>query len=172
MCEPFIVAKTGLSVAEHQRRTVENFCWLREHAPGLPFVPVLQGWHLSDYWRCVDLYTDAGVDLAAEPLVGLGSVCRRQSTHDITVLVAFLQATGLRLHGFGVKTGGFERYAPLLASADSMAWSYAARRAMPLAGCQHRNCANCVRFALQWRDKVIRRCSRVEQLMFDIGRAS
>ncbi len=29
MCEPFIVAKTGLSIAEHQRLTVERFAELR-----------------------------------------------------------------------------------------------------------------------------------------------
>ena len=30
MCEPEIVVKTGLSIAEHQRRTVANLCALRE----------------------------------------------------------------------------------------------------------------------------------------------
>src|SRR6266536_2188786 len=49
MCEPFILAKTGLSVAEHQARTIANYLRLRNLAPDLPFVPVLQGWTLADY---------------------------------------------------------------------------------------------------------------------------
>src|SRR4051794_36560160 len=74
MCEPWIVAKTGLSVAEHQRRTVRNFCRLRDLAPDLPFVPVLQGWTTADYLRCVQLYQQHDVRLTDAPLVGLGSV--------------------------------------------------------------------------------------------------
>lgn len=78
MCEPFMPAKTGLTVAEHQVRTVENYLELRSLAPERPFVPVPQGWKLDDYVRCVDLYYElTGIDLAAQPLVGIGSVCRR-----------------------------------------------------------------------------------------------
>jgi hypothetical protein len=77
MCEPWIIAKTGLSIAEHQRRTVENYLTLRTLAPDLPFIPVIQGWRRSDYLACVEMYVEAGVDLATAPVVGLGSVCRR-----------------------------------------------------------------------------------------------
>jgi hypothetical protein len=145
-------ARTGLSVAEHQHRTVANYLALRQLAPALPFIPVVQGWRLADYLACVDLYASAGVDLAALPRVGLGSVCRRQSTAEIAVIVTALAALGLRLHGFGIKTSGLGQYGHLLASADSMAWSYAARRAPALPGCTgHRNCANCLIYATTWR---------------------
>jgi hypothetical protein len=77
MVEPAMLAKTGLSVRDHQRRTVENFLHLRELAPDLPFIPVLQGWTIEDYLRCVDRYAAAGIDLTSYPTVGLGSVCRR-----------------------------------------------------------------------------------------------
>ena len=106
MCEPFMIARTGLSVAEHLHRTVGNYLTLRSLAPDLPVIPVVQGWRLADYQACVDLYASAGVDLAALPRVGLGSVCRRQSTAEIAVIVAELGHRGLKLHGFGVKTGG------------------------------------------------------------------
>ena len=92
MCEPFMLARTGLSVAEHQHRTVANYLALRQLAPALPFIPVVQGWRLADYLACVDLYASAGVDLAALPRVGLGSVCRRQSTAEIAVIVTALAA--------------------------------------------------------------------------------
>ncbi len=102
------------------------------HRPGSAVHPGRAGlasW--PDYLDCVRLYASAGIDLAALPRVGLGSVCRRQSTAEIAVIVAALARRGLRLHGFGVKTGGLHLYGHQLASADSMAWSYTARRALP-----------------------------------------
>jgi hypothetical protein len=116
----------------------------------------VQGWRLDDYLACVQRYATAGVDLCAAPLVGLGSVCRRQATREIGAIVAELAAAGLRLHGFGVKRRGLADYADDLASADSMAWSYAARRRPPLPGCtRHINCANCPRYALAWRQTIV-----------------
>jgi hypothetical protein len=162
MCEPSILARTGLTVERHQERTVANLVDLRELAPDLPIVPVLQGWTLADYHRCVDQYQRAGVDLQAEPIVGLGSVCRRQATGEIEEIVQSLAALGLRLHGFGVKTAGLGRYAEHLVSADSLAWSYDARRSEPLAGCRHRNCANCLAYALAWRDRILGRLRSVQ----------
>jgi hypothetical protein len=94
MCEPYIVAKTGLSVFEHQRRTVANYLLLKELAPDLPFIPVLKGWSLSGYLACVLMYDAAGVDLAKERLVGVGSVCRRQATYEIGLIMEKLVGLG------------------------------------------------------------------------------
>jgi hypothetical protein len=157
MCEPFVVAKTGLSVREHQHRTVGNFLKLRELAPDLSFIPVLQGWTESDYHNCLALYDNAGVDLVAEPLVGIGSICRRQHHSEIGRIVGGLAQLGLRLHGFGVKQLGLQHYAWALASADSMAWSYDARRGQALRGCTHRSCSNCLPYALRWRARTLER---------------
>ena len=123
MCEPSVRAKTGLTVAQHQRLTVDNYLELRSFDPDLPWMPVLQGWEPDDYRRCVDLYGRAGVDLSTEPLVGLGTVCRRQATREIGALVATLAEDRLRLHGFGVKMLGLKRYGWALSSADSASWS-------------------------------------------------
>jgi len=170
MCEPAVIAGgtfgpltftgTGLSVAEHQHRTVANLLHLREIAPDLPFIPVLQGYRLTEYEHCAEMYAAAGIDLTCEPLVGLGSVCRRQATGEIHAIITALRAHGItRLHGFGVKTQGLERYGHLLTSADSMAWSFDARReAKPRPGCtRHRNCANCLPYALDWRARTLTR---------------
>lgn len=159
MCEPWITEKTGMTVAQHQALTVANYLRLRDLAPDVPFAPVLQGWEYDDYDRCVELYDRAGVDLAAEPVVGVGSVCRRQSTGAIAEVFTRLHAYGLRLHGFGVKTVGLSRYGWALASADSMAWSYTARRQnIRLEGCTHRSvrCSHCLRWALRWRERVLK----------------
>ncbi|SDZ53048.1 hypothetical protein SAMN05216215_10913 [Saccharopolyspora shandongensis] len=60
------------------------------------------------------------------------------------------------MHGFGIKTSGLRDYGSHLHSADSMAWSYAARRSPRLPGCTaHKNCANCPRFAFHWRERVL-----------------
>lgn len=157
MCEPQMVAKTGLSVLDHQNRTVENWCRLRELAPHLPIAPVLQGWELDDYPACIELYEQSGVDLRTQPIVGVGSVCRRQATKDIERLFESLSGYGLRMHGFGVKTAGVARYGQHLASADSMAWCAAAARQPTLPGCDHQSCSNCPRFARAWRARVLAR---------------
>ncbi|MGF0320689.1 DUF7221 family queuine tRNA-ribosyltransferase-like protein [Nocardia fluminea] len=55
----------------------------------------------------------------------------------------------------GIKTSGLGAYGDLLDSADSIAWSFRARRSPALPGCSHRSCANCRRFAVQWRARPV-----------------
>lgn len=155
MCELHVLARTGATVHTHQRRTVANYLQLRDLAPDLPFIPVLQGDTAASYERCADLYERADVDLTALPLVGVGSVCRRQHTAEVEHIMRTLAARGLRLHGFGVKTTGLTRYASTLASADSMAWSFRGRH---VPGCTpgHRTESNCLHFALAWHDRLLR----------------
>lgn len=157
MCEPFVLAKTGLTVQEHQRRTVDSYRELRDLAPELPWVPVLQGWALDDYRRHVDEYARAGLDLTTLPLVGLGSICRRQHTREAAAIVRQLWSDGIRLHVFGLKLQGLRAVGALLTSADSMAWSFQARREkLNFCGATgHRNCANCLPWALAWRERVV-----------------
>lgn len=156
MCEPFVLEKTGLTVREHQRRTVDNYVELRNLASDLPFAPVLQGFAVGDYLRHYEDYERRGVDLSDAPIVGVGSVCRRQGTREVADIFEALAPLGLRLHGFGVKQGGLELSEHHLTSADSMAWSFAARRSDPLPGCVgHINCANCLRYALLWRERLL-----------------
>ncbi|MEV7011743.1 hypothetical protein [Streptosporangium sp. NPDC051022] len=162
MCEPFMLAKTGLTVAEHQRRTVTNFVRLVElwpqysDATECPVMPVIQGWTVDDYLACVDLYEQHGVRLAQDyPVVGVGSVCRRQATREIGDIFRTLAQLDLPLHGFGVKLAGIRQYGRYLTTADSMAWSYAGRRTPTQCGSTtHRSEANCQTFALAWRDRV------------------
>jgi len=109
--------------------------------------------------RHVEQYAHAGVDLTQELVVGVGSVCRRQDMAMGARIVEALWALGLRLHGFGVKLTGLVRFAHLLTSADSMAWSYdARRRRRRRSTCIHhgKNCANCLAYALDWRADIAR----------------
>lgn len=157
MCEPVMIKKTGLTIREHQLRTVASYRQLRSLAPDVPWFPVLQGWELDDYKRHIDDYGkgDDGIDLGTLPRVGLGSVCRRQHSDEIAEIVVTLERLGLKLHGFGVKLKGLEKISNHLVSADSMAWSFDARRKPPLTGHHHKNCANCQTYAELWyRNRV------------------
>jgi len=157
MCETSALKATGLDVAEHQLRTTANFLELRQ-ALGTVVVPVLQGWSTDDYCRHRDAYEAAGVDLESEHRVGVGSICRRNADADIGSVLVALQP--LRLHAFGVKGSALVRYQDQVASADSMAWSATARMDnIKLPGCTHRGrtCAHCSRWALRWRDTLLRR---------------
>jgi hypothetical protein len=80
---------------------------------------------------------------------------RSQHTADVEQIMRTLAARGLRLHGFGVKTTGLSRYAEVLSSSDSAAWSLRGRY---VPGCtpSHRTESNCLRFALAWHDRLLR----------------
>ena len=165
MCEPNMLRKTGLGITDHQQRTIDNYLELRALAPDLPIIPVLQGWSVPDYWHHADAYRRAGVALESLPLVGVGTVCRRQHTGTATAIFASLHSQGLKLHGFGLKLTGLRTCAQWLVSADSMAWSYSGRREPPIAGHTHKNCANCMEYALDWREAALAAAeSRAAQL--------
>lgn len=157
MVEPFVLAKTGLTVEEHQRRTINNVKALLDVAPELPWTPVIQGWTWGDYMRHADAYQRAGIDLSRFPAVGVGSICRRQATLRAGTVLACLQDTKARLHAFGMKTRGLPLNEEHLVSADSLAWSYAARRKPPLPECvgDHEHCGNCIRAGLRWWHRVM-----------------
>ncbi len=130
MCEPFILEKTGLSIGEHQRLTVDRYDRMMHH--GLPFyvLPVLQGYAPEDYIRHLDMYDER---LAPGQYVGVGSVCKRNAKPDeARAVFSLIEAhrPDLRLHGFGLKKTALADPAirRMLWSADSMAWSFAARR--------------------------------------------
>lgn len=137
MCESFMLGKTGLTVAIHQRLTIERYDALVAELDRLfggkcpfPVMPVLQGYDPADYVRHIRAYGDR---LKPRMWVGVGSVCKRNGTPEkiVEVLEAIhAERPGLELHGFGVKQTSLLHAAVrfLLATADSMAWSFAARK--------------------------------------------
>lgn len=156
MCEPFIVEKTGLTVREHQIRTIESYLELTSLAPEITWLPVLQGYEYEEYIEHVEDYYNVGVNLDSLPLVGLGSVCRRQHTGMVEKLIRALETEyDIRIHGFGFKLQGLRRVADVITSADSMAWSLGARRLPPLPGHTHKHCNSCIDYALIWRQRVM-----------------
>ena len=167
MCEASALAATGLTVAEHQLRTTENFLELRQ-ALGDIVIPVLQGWERDDYLRHVDQYLATGIQLEDEDLVGVGSICRRNADSAIGAVLQCRQP--LPLHAFGVKGAAFARYRHWITSADSFAWSATARFGqIRLPGCTHGEycCQKCPRFALRWRAKLLQRLDQQQLFTLD-----
>lgn len=130
MCEPVMLAKTGLSIPAHQRLTIERFRALRALVRGTYVMPILQGYAPADYVRHLRAYARL---LPRGAWVGVGSVCKRNA--DVPAIRAVLCAirrarADLRLHGFGLKTTALADgpIRAMLHSADSMAWSFHARR--------------------------------------------
>ena len=129
MCEPFILNKTGLSIQDHQRLTINRYDDLVKMSR-VKIMPVLQGYKPEDYVSHIKQY---GNRLKKEMRVGVGSVCKRNSKPSSIIEVLTLiksERPDLRLHGFGVKVTSLSdpQVSSLLYSSDSMAWSYAARR--------------------------------------------
>lgn len=131
MCEPWIIEKTGLSVLEHQRLTVERYdALLAEDTAGVYVLPVLQGYAPQDYIRHIRLYGDR---LATGAWVGVGSICKRNSNAraiEAVLLAIHGERPDLQLHGFGLKSTALRSSLvfELLHTSDSMAWSFNARK--------------------------------------------
>lgn len=131
MCEPFILARTGLSVADHQRLTIARYDAIRALVPAhIHVLPVVQGYLPEQYAAHVAAYGDR---LRPGMWAGVGSVCKRNgSPREMAAVLRAIKAVrpDLRLHGFGAKLTALQsaEVRALLHSADSMAWSYAARR--------------------------------------------
>jgi hypothetical protein len=129
MCEPVMLKKTGLTVQEHQARTIDRYLQLAKLV-NVYIMPVLQGYRAEEYAQHV---LDYGRLLKDGAWVGVGSICKRNG--DPSAIVEVLSAvksvrSDLRLHGFGLKTTALKHalIRNALYSADSMAWSFSARK--------------------------------------------
>lgn len=130
MCEERQLKRTGMAVADHQRLTIERYDALLDRDTGVYIMPVLQGYAPEEYVSHLRQY---GERLKPGMWVGVGSVCKRNTSpcEILDVLIAIKQERpDLRLHGFGVKTTALQHgtIRALLETADSMAWSFAARK--------------------------------------------
>lgn len=126
MCEAAMLERTGLTIPDHQRMTIERYDKLLHAATGVYIMPVLQGYAPEDYVEHVRQY---GSRLVHGQWIGVGSVCKRNGDPQkiIDVLSAIkAERPDLRLHGFGLKTTALQNQTirDLLSSADSMAWSF------------------------------------------------
>jgi hypothetical protein len=130
MCEAHILKITGLTIADHQRLTIERYDTLRSLVSCCYILPVLQGYQCEDYLSHLDQYGDR---FQGGAWVGVGSVCKRNTNvQEIETILSAIKERrpDLKLHGFGLKVTalGSPLVRSLLHSSDSMAWSDAARK--------------------------------------------
>lgn len=178
MCESNNLIKTGGTVKEHQKRSTENQAKLMDFAQdyGLCFMGTIQGWKPQEYIKHIEELKERGL---LTEFLGVGSICRRGSPNKILYVLKTIAQhipSWIKLHGFGVKTNilSFRETYKILYSCDSMAWSYAGRKAgektvgigrslygkpclvdNSLTCYRHTDdCANCERFMLKWLNKI------------------
>jgi hypothetical protein len=159
LCTPEVLNETGLSIETHQRHTVRNYCKLMKRHPNISWLPVLQGWEPDSYLNHAAMYRAEGVQLDKLSLVGLGSLAGRQKSQVIPRLARATKDRGLKTHVFGLSFLGLRAIHQLVRSADSMVWSFIARRRqLKFQRCRmkHHICNNCLKFALHWRSDLLR----------------
>lgn len=157
LCTPLVLERTGLSIREHQKRTVASLEELRKVAPEVTWLPVLQGWDAKSYLEHLGMYKASGFDLDKEQLVGVGSLAVRQKSGIVSQVLCLLNDEGLRLHAFGLSIAGLSKVHKFVESVDSMVWSFIARRRrIKLAECndKHSVCNNCLQYALKWHREI------------------
>lgn len=161
MCEAHMLKITGMTIEQHQQLTIERYDALVQcDVGGVYILPVLQGYSPADYVRHIEMYGDR---LKHGAWVGVGSVCKRNG--DPRAIEAVLMAIkavrpDLKLHGFGLKSTALSSWIvrELLHTADSMAWSFAARK-------QGRN-ANDWREAKAWTERINSRPEPAQRGLF------
>jgi hypothetical protein len=107
-CEPDISRKVGMtSNLDRIRMTVAKAGAVIDWAWQVPgqVVPVIQGYTLSEYKKCIDLYAVLGT---LREYMAVGSMCRRISSSELARLIEGIhehakQAGVKRLHFFGLK---------------------------------------------------------------------
>ena len=163
MCEPFILERTGLTVEDHQQLTIERYEELLALVPpSIYILPVVQGYWPEEYVSHLKQY---GPLLREGAWVGVGSVCKRNArVEEIegVLLTVKRKRPDLRLHGFGVKFTALasQTVRDCLYSADSMAWSYAAR----MEGRNANDWREAAAFVAQIEDQKVRRKDYQERL--------
>jgi len=106
-------------------KTVENARWLVENCKSTQVVPVIQGYKLSEYKKCINLLKEN--DLVSDYL-GVGSICIRKDERDVyQILKLCKKETKTNLHAFGLSLNFVKnkKIRNLVSSFDTFAWMYA-----------------------------------------------
>lgn len=163
MCEPIILEQTRMNIKVHQILTIGRYDDLLAEDTGVYIMPVLQGYAPADYVTHLRMY---GSRLARGAWVGVGSICKRngdpRAVEDVLLAIK-RERPDLRLHGFGLKATALASgiVDELLATADSMAWSFSARK-------QGRN-GNDWREAKRWTERIVGRAVQRPLFPFDLA---
>jgi hypothetical protein len=158
-CEVEVLRRTGMSLRQHQRRTIDNFIelqtlWGDPHTS--PFMPVLQGFSTSNYVRCMHMYARAGIDLTHFPSryrIGVPAPGQRGGRrHRLSDARPRPRHAHARLRHQDRRPGplraqGTHRRQPRV--------ELPGHKEPTLPGHRHKSCASCLDYALQWRQHVL-----------------
>lgn len=126
-CEPEVNRQTHSTNLDRIRATVENAIRCYDTDASIPWVPVIQGFTVEEYFICWGLYQDAGIKA---DLWAIGSVCARKRIGGIRrIVTAVKDRTRQRIHAFGLNLPSIEDPQVFFAleSSDSAAWNWWAR---------------------------------------------
>jgi hypothetical protein len=121
-CEPSIAKGTKLTVNERITATVDYAVYLTSKSELI--TPVLQGYTALEYEECWRLLS-AKIQVKR---LAIGSICKRQSTAEISTLCYNLRQflPDIPIHGFGVKLRAlaYPEVWSLFSSIDTNAWEF------------------------------------------------
>lgn len=152
LCAEPILKATGLSIADHQRLTIESYDTLLPLINRTYLMPVLQGYAPEEY---VKHLKDYGNRLRPGAWVGVGSIAGRSSKpseiESILLAIRFCRPD-LKLHGFGLKMATLKSPLSwdLLYSADSQAHGLYSG-----SGSNKYARSNDPRIAIEYRDRLL-----------------
>ncbi len=154
MCEPKMLARTGLTVEDHQRRTITNFLNPRAR-PRATLYPGHTGMDAS------------GLRAVRHPLRSRRGESQPRGTGRRWLGLSPARHAGGRRNHLGtcrrrLVTSWFwsegardceRRRCPHVRRFDGVVLPRSAGRALP--GCQHQRCSNCIRYAERWRTRLL-----------------
>jgi len=124
-CEPDTTRPDGLRTnSERIHATVRNTERCLD-IKGVRWLPVLQGYRLSDYALCAELLNERGL---VDGHLAIGSLCVRKRLDEAWRVIRFARDRfpGVKLHGFGIDLRFLKdrRIRTALWSADTQAWKW------------------------------------------------
>jgi len=123
-CEPHLNREVFETNIERIDQTVTNALDCIDYDSSIPWVPVIQGYTMSEYRYCWERYQE--FDLRAR-LWAIGSICTRKKTGGIRAIVTRIKRLVKQpLHAFGITLPSIEHPEIFfsLESSDSAAWNY------------------------------------------------
>lgn len=147
-----------------QKQSTENYMRLHDLIPGR-FLPVIHAYSPDDVDFALNIYEAYGALWSPAVQIkgytpsvhvirkfALGVLpAERWARRDV---VRDICSRGIELHAHGLNWVRLRDLSPYIVSADSDSWRSVGRRTR-MDGCNHKDCANCLRFALSWRDEAI-----------------
>jgi len=124
-CERGVNRSVHATNLQRIKATVENTLRCFDAEPDFPWLPVIQGYTLDEYFTCIEMLEKEGL---LRPTMGIGTLCTRRPSEAAKVIVAIgRRLPEVRFHAFGLDMRAITpETAYHLNSWDSYSWSWGA----------------------------------------------